>query len=108
MATPRKRPTPGFSAKVEDLEKKEEQEDLGKLLEEAADEILSEEPKLEEVEITPSPVPILEEIVPTDFPSERFVSSEEPKIEPKKASAPEEVKPKRHPRNVPKFARLAK
>ena len=96
MATPRKRPSSGFSEKP--AEESTEKEEIEEFLEVMAAEVCEEIEKAEE---------IIPEITPTAAPAPRFVETppEEAKPEPPKV---ELKKPKRPARNTPRFSRTVK
>lgn len=59
-------------------------------------------------EVAPTPAPFVEEtILPAEDPGPRFVVVEVPQP-PLEAPPAAPKAPKRHPRNIPKFSRLAK
>ena len=115
MATPRKRPSSGFTTTPsETLDATEaiptESNEVHEFLEAAATEALEEVIAMEEApSIEPTPVPFFAEtITPTEDPGPRFVE-----VAATETLAVPEAKPlpqasKRHPRNIPKFSRLAK
>jgi hypothetical protein len=101
MATPRKRPSTSFSQKSkEDSAEKQEVEEF---LDAAVAEVLETTEKVEET----LKADILPEIIPTEDPGPRFI--EVPVVEKQPQSQKPEVrKPKRHPRNIPRFSRATK
>jgi hypothetical protein len=115
MATPRKRPSSGFSEKP--AEKSTEKEEIKEFLEVMTADVFEEIEKAEEVipEITPTDVfeevekvkEVILEITPTEDPGPRFVETppKETKPEPPKV---ELKKPKRPARNTPRFSRTVK
>ena len=96
MATPRKRPSSGFSEKP--AEESTEKEEIEEFLEVMTADVFEEIEKAEEV---------IPEITPTEAPGPRFVETppEETKPEPPKV---ELKKPKRPARNTPRFSRTVK
>ena len=96
MATPRKRPSTGFSGKP--AEENTEKQEIEEFLEVTAAELFEEIEKAEE---------IIREITPTEAPGPRFVEPlpEETKPEPPRV---ELKKPKRPARNTPRFSRTVK
>jgi hypothetical protein len=106
MATSRKRPSTGFTAKPEtEVEEKVEVEEF---LEPIAEETLQQtkEEEVQEVELEIKVEPI-REIVPTEDLGPRFV--EQPVVEAKEpAKLAEPKRPRPHPRNTPRFSRVAK
>jgi hypothetical protein len=96
MATPRKRPSSGFSEKP--AEESTEKEEIEEFLEVMAADVFEEIEKTEE---------IIPEITPTEAPAPRFVETppEEAKPEPPKVGL---KKPKRPARNTPRFSRTVK
>jgi hypothetical protein len=97
MATPRKRPISGFSEKPK--EESIESQEIEEVLDTAVAEVIEPVEKQEEQ--------MLPEVIPAADPGPRFVETPvvETRPEPMKI---EEKKPKRHPRNVPRFSRIAK
>jgi hypothetical protein len=106
MATTRRKST-GFSDLVEKLEEVEETSsplEVLDLLQEVVEEEAETTQQPEVVKAVP-PKPFVEErIVPTEDSGPRFVENLPPVPVQKKAEKVE-VKPKRHPRNVPRFSR---
>ena len=100
MATSRKRPSSGFTAKSE--------EQIEELLESIVEETLQEveEEEVQEVELEVK-FELIREIVPTEDLGPRFV--EQPVVEVKEPVKPAEPKrPRPHPRNTPRFSRVVK
>lgn len=99
MATTRKKTSSGFTSKEET--KPEVSEKIEEIVEEVKE--TKEEPKVEEKPF------VAESIVPPADLGSYFESTPEPEPTPAPAprqSAPElKAPPKRHPRNIPKFAR---
>jgi hypothetical protein len=96
MATPRKRSISGFSdtSKDESIESQEIEEVLDTTVAEVA-----EPAEKQEEQMLP--------IIPTEDPGPRFVEAPPVDTQPEPVKI-EEKKPKRHPRNVPRFSRIAK
>jgi hypothetical protein len=96
MATPRKRPSSGFSEKP--AEENTEEQEIEESLEVTVADVLEEIETIEK---------LFPEITPTEDPGPRFVETlvEETQPEPQKAQV---KKPKRHPRNIPRFSRTVK
>lgn len=108
MATPRKRPSIGFSqSSSEELPEVAIHEEVSTVVEtvEATVEVTIEETP---EEVVAAPAPFIEEtIIPTEDPGPRFMVVED--SQPPLETPPAVIKaPKRHPRNIPKFSRLAK
>lgn len=91
MATPRKRPSPGFAEKPQE----KEAEDLESFIEQSADEIFNQIPEKE----------VIREIIPADV---RPPSLEKLKAEKEEMEAKKKTVPRRHPRNIPKISRTVK
>ena len=101
MATPRKRPSSGFSEKPK--EETIEKQEIEEFLEVAIEDVLQ---TIEKVEENPKEG-ILPEIVPTEDVGPRFILAAPPEKQPEMPEV-QPKKPKRHPRNTPRFARTAK
>jgi glycine cleavage system protein P-like pyridoxal-binding family len=108
MATPRKRSTAGLTAKP--AEETTEKEELEGFLDAMAMETFETIERQEEVKEEPKEEPkkeVIQEIVPTEDPGPRFV--EQPIVQSGTPAPPAEPKkPRPHPRNIPRFTRLAK
>lgn len=112
MAASRKRPSSGFTAKTveepkeEVVQEKESATEETKEILDMLDELAVETFEgIDEVEHQIETF-VVEEIVPTEDPGPRFVQTEEVSEPVPTPVAPKA--PKRHPRNIPKFSRLAK
>jgi hypothetical protein len=97
MATPRKRSTSGFSEKPKD--ENVESQEIEEFFDSAFAEVVEQVEKQEEQ--------VLPEIIPTEDAGPRFVETPVVETQPEPVKI-EEKKPKRHPRNVPRFSRIAK
>lgn len=104
MATPRKRPSPGFSEKPK--EEVTEKEELEEFLDAMAVETFTEIENQEEVKEEPKKE-IIREITPTEDLGPRFVEQPAVQFEPPVVPA-EPKKPRPHPRNIPRFTRTVK
>ena len=101
MATPRKRPSSGFTEKSK--EQSVEKQEIEEFLETAVTEVIEAAEKVEE-KIEEQVIP---EIVPTEDAGPRFVTMAVAEKLPEPVTI-ESVKPKRHPRNIPRFSRTSK
>ena len=96
MAAPRKRPSAEFSERPK--EEITEEKEVDEILEVSTKEIVDEIEKVEEV---------LPEITPIEDPGPRFIDPPVAEEQPK-AIRTEAKAPRPHPRNIPKFSRIAK
>jgi hypothetical protein len=106
MATPRKRSS-GFTNATEDEVTREELvEEVTETLQEVIDEeVLLEVTPVETKTKQPTQVFIEESIIPTEDLGVRFVEDVKKPSTPAITPREEEPKPKRHPRNTPRFSR---
>lgn len=109
MATPRKRPMSGFSSSPSEGGESEK-EKVAEFLDTLVNEALEATEAEEEIKTVDELLPVvIEEIVPTEDPGPRFIKlGEPPSVEVEAPVNVEVKKPKRHPRNIPKFSRIVK